>query len=261
MEKALQDFSENAYGETAALRYNIFESKSDGFAMKMAPKINAFYQKTSLYKSNKKVLDVACGTGQLATYFLARGYHVTGLDLASHMVNHATANNAKYVENKQALFTATDASNFDLDPQFGLVVSTFNGMNHLQDFEAVEQSIANICKALVPGGYFVFDINTQLGLKRVIENTSVIDTEDEITLRKRFFNGNRVTLYASGCFKHNNIWHRYQETIYKIKIETKRLQESMLSNGWSSFAFTAEDLTTPVQDPENNEVAYIIAKK
>jgi SAM-dependent methyltransferase len=261
MDKKLPDFSKDAYGEAAALRYNLFESKSTGFAIRMAPKIQAFYQHTKMARVNKKLLDVACGTGQLASCFLEQGYEVTGLDLAPHMVKQAKTNNAKYVESKQCNFKACDSSNFNLEPQFGLAVSTFNGMNHLPNFEKVEKCLANVYHALVEGGFFIFDINTQLGLKRVVENFGVVDTDDEITVRKRLFDGERVILNASGCFKHKGTWKRYQETIFKIIIDTKALKETMFNQGWSSLLFTKDDLISPVEDPELEEVAYIVACK
>jgi SAM-dependent methyltransferase len=261
MDNELSDFSKNAYGEVAALRYNIFENLPSGFAMKMAPKILAFYQQTKMAKFNKKLLDVACGTGQLASYFLKQGYEVTGLDYAPHMLKYAIANNEKYVKSNQCYFKECDSSNFKLNPQFGIAVSTFNGLNHLPSFKMVEKCLANVYHSLVQGGYFIFDINTQLGLKRVVENFGIVDTDNEITVRKRLFDGERVILNASGCFKHEGIWRRYQETIFKIIIDTKLLQETMLNHGWSSVSFTKDDLTTSVKDPEMESVAYIVACK
>lgn len=258
---ALTDFSKAAYGETAALRYNIYESNPNGFAKKMAPKIEAFYKQTPLSSTNKKLLDIACGTGQLAAYFLEKGYEVTGLDLAPEMLKYAKLNNAKYIKNNKCIFHESDASSFSLNPDNGLAVSTFNGLNHLPDFKSVTKCLSNVYQSLVRGGYFVFDINTQLGLKKVVENFEVVDTDDELTVRKRIFDGNRVVLNASGCFKHEGIWHRYQETIFKIVIHTQELLDAMLKQGWSNVAFTKENLITPEMAPELNEIAYIVARK
>ena len=134
-------------------------------------------------------------------------------------------------------------------------------MNHLSNYKKVEMCLANTYHALVPGGYFVFDINTQLGLTNVVENFGVVDTDVEITVRKRIFDGQRVILNASGCFKHEDVWIRYQETIFKIIIDAKKLKETMHNQGWSSVRFTKNDFTTTVENPELDEVAYIVARK
>ena len=178
MSKSLQDFSSEAYGESAALRYNIFESRPTGFAMRIAPKISEFYQQRSKGVAKRSILDVACGTGQLSKYFLDRGYNVVGIDSSSHMLKYALANNKQYVNDRQAQFLESDASNFQSEEKFGLAVCTFNGLNHLNSLKEVENCIASIHRSLVPGGYFIFDINTQLGLKNVVESIGIEDTDE-----------------------------------------------------------------------------------
>jgi len=261
MSRTLQDFSNAAYGESAALRYNIFESRPSGFAKRMAPVIHTFYKKTSTGNEDQRLLDVACGTGQLASYFLDNGFDVVGLDGSSHMLKYARDNNAEYVAAGNAQFLESDASQFHMEPKFGLVVCTFNGLNHLNSFSQVEGCMASVFRTLVPGGYFMFDINTRLGLKSVVETIGIDETDEEIIVRKRIFDGEKVILNASGCFLHAGVWTRYRETIFKIIIDTKELQQSMLDSGWSSVVYTAEDFITPVEDPEMEEVAYVVARK
>jgi len=261
MSESVHDFSNEAYGEIAALRYNIFESRSSGFARRMAPRIHAFYEQAGIGMANQRLLDVACGTGQLASYFLEREFEVVGLDRSPYMLNYARANNAEYVARGQARFDESEANKFHLEQQFGIAVCTFNGLNHLASFEQVVGCMASVHGSLIPGGYFIFDINTLLGLKRVVEVVDLVDTDDDIVMRKRIFDGNRVILYASGCFLHEGAWNRYRETIYKIVIDTNELRKSMLENGWSSVTFTTDDFTTVVDDPEMEQVAYVVARR
>lgn len=261
MNGTLHDFSNEAYGENAALRYNIFESLPSGFAMKIAPKIKAFYQQKSAEKANQTLLDVACGTGQLSAYFLNEGFDVVGLDHSLHMLKYARANNERYVTSGQARFLESDASHFQLESKFGLAVCTFNGMNHLNSMEKVESCLDCVYNALVPGGYFIFDINTRIGLKNVVGNIGIEDTDEEIIVRKRIFDGNRIILNASGCFLYQGEWLRYRETIFKIIIDTKKLKEYMSNSGWASVNYTTDDLTQTVKNPEMEKVLYVVAQR
>jgi len=261
MSKEIHDLQNEAYGETAALRYNIFESRPSGFALQMAPKIFDFYKKSTNWQDNKCLLDVACGTGQLVSYFLDHDFEAVGLDKSSSMLKYARGNNSKDVTNGRCHFKEIDSSNFQLEEKFGLAVCTFNGLNHLANFTQIEGSIASVFRALIPGGYFIFDINTALGLKNTVDTIDVIDTEEDIVIRKRIFDGKHVILNASGCFLHNNKWTRYKETIFKIIIDTQKLRKSMLNSGWSTVTYTTSDLTNPVEDPEAEQVAYVIARK
>lgn len=261
MAESLQDFSNEAYGEISALRYNIFESRPSGFAMRAAPKILRFYQQTDIGQTNRLLLDVACGTGQLAAHFLDHGFQVVGLDSSIHMLRHARANNTQYIAQGRADFVEGDAGNFHFDQQFGLVVCTFNALNHLASFEEVKRSLASVHRVLAPGGYFLFDINTRRGLKETVESNELFDTDEEITLRKRLYDGERIILYASGCFLHDDIWHRYRETIFKILIDTEELKQLFSDQGWGSYLFTDDNYLDPIEDPEKDFVAYMVAQK
>jgi len=256
-----RDFRDQAYGAAAALRYSIFESRPDGFARRRAPKIRKFYEQAGIDASNRDVLDLACGSGQLAVHFLEHGYRVVGLDRSPHMLGHARQVCASYVDEGQALLVKGDARDFQFDRRFGLVACTFNGLNHLASLADVRRCLRCVDGVLAPGGYFVFDIDTPGGLRQAVETTFVNDTDEEITVRKRVFDGERVILYASGCFFHDDVWHRYRETIWKIVIDPMELRTEMLDLGWSPVGYFDEDFVEPVADPNAGKVAYGIARQ
>jgi SAM-dependent methyltransferase len=255
------DFRDEAYGVASALRYSIFESRPDGFARRLAPKIRRFYEQTETGASNRDVLDLACGTGQLAAHFCEHGYRLVGLDRSPHMLRHAREACASYVDEDRVRFVEGDASDFHLDGRFGLVACTFNVLNHLPSRADVARCLSCVHEALVPGGYLVFDIDTPRGLRELVDTTDLHDTDEEIIVRKRFFDGERVILYASGCFAHDGVWHRYRETIFKIVIEPEELRRSMSELGWSSVSYVEENLTEPVAEPDERTVIYGVARK
>ena len=57
-----------------------------------------------------------------------------------------------------------DASDFTLGERFGLVVSTFDSLNHLENESALRKCFQ--CAHAVSNGYFIFDLNTRNGLRR-----------------------------------------------------------------------------------------------
>ena len=251
---------DDAYGESAAHRYNVFEGRPVGFANRAAPRIWSALEGVGAVADGVPMLDVGCGTGQLASFFLERGARVTGLDRSDHMLRFARHNNARFVESGQARFIQTDASDFCLDERFRVATSTFNCLNHLTDQDALEGYLASVLRALEPGGYFLFDFNTRRGLMNTVERMEISDTEEDITVWLRHSEGDRVVLYASGCFLDAGIWHRYRETINKIIVEAEAVRATMLDQGWSSVVFTEDDYATPVSDPEAEDVAYVVAR-
>ncbi|MBE0697995.1 MAG: class I SAM-dependent methyltransferase, partial [Anaerolineaceae bacterium] len=66
-----------AYGSSFARVYNL---RWTAFSTQVAPRIRTYYESTPFGRENQHMLDLCCGTGQLALHFLDHGYQVTGLD-------------------------------------------------------------------------------------------------------------------------------------------------------------------------------------
>lgn len=253
--------SDEAYGPSAALRYDVFEGRPSGYANRMAPRIWTALEAAGVVNGGIHILDVGCGTGQLAAHFLDRGARVTGLDQSEHMLHYARTNNARFIDSGRARFLRADAADFRLEPRFRVATSTFNCLNHLPRHEAVEGCLRNVRRALEPGGIFLFDFNTRRGLEATVGRVEISDTDTDVTGWIRRFAGDRVVLYATGCFLHAGRWHRYRETIHKIVVETDTIRDTMLNQGWTSVTFTEADFATSVDEPENADVAYVVARK
>jgi ubiquinone/menaquinone biosynthesis C-methylase UbiE len=157
MEAVLQ-----AYNASFARVYNLRWAQ---FANNVAPRLRAFYESTPLGQQNHTLLDICCGTGQLAVNFLDNGYQVTGLDLSEAMLDYARGNASAFIVAGRARFVHSDASNFAMDERFGLAVSTYDALNHLPDFEALKGCFRSVYPLLLDGGWFIFDLNTELSLR------------------------------------------------------------------------------------------------
>jgi len=102
-----------------------------------------------------RVLDLCCGIGDLSIELDRRGYRVTGIDGSEEMLRYAR----ERVPN--AGFIHADAREFELAPPFDAAFSTFDSMNHILTLGELACVFANVARALVPGGLFVFDMNLQ----------------------------------------------------------------------------------------------------
>jgi len=102
-----------------------------------------------------RVLDVCCGTGDLSRVLAARGYRVTGIDGSEGMLRFARE------QTPGAEFCLADARRFSLGSRFDAALSTYDSLNHILDPEELEEAFSSVRRALVPGGLFVFDLNTE----------------------------------------------------------------------------------------------------
>lgn len=105
----------------------------------------------------KKILDAACGTGNLALILTTLGARVTGFDLSPEMLEFARSK----CNPELARFMVQDMRSFDLgNEQFDFVFNTFDSINYLLEPEEIAQFFDRTFTALAPFGIFVFDINS-----------------------------------------------------------------------------------------------------
>lgn len=248
-----------AYGAAFARVYNL---RWSGFAREVAPAIEGAFAVTSGGKGHRSVLDLGCGTGQLALYFLERGYRVVGLDLSPAMLDWARRNASRYVEDGRARFVEGDASDFTVNERFGLVVSTFDTLNHLPDADALRACFR--CVRAVCDDTFVFDLNTRAGLQRRWNNIEVDDgSEDAVVITRGAYDGvgDRAWMRVSGFVRNEQgLYERFQETAFNTVFPMQDVREDLLAMGWGQVRFARlPDLGADVEDPEQEGRVFIVA--
>ena len=250
-----------AYGRGFARAYNL---RWGGFAHQVTPYLVDFYAGTPLGQQRHPVLDLCCGTGQVALGFLERGYPVTGLDLSPHMLAYARENAAAYAGAGQAEFVLADAADFALERRFGLVVSTYDALNHLPDLNALQGCIRSVGSALLPGGWFIFDLNTRHGLRRW-NVTSMDDGGQSVVITHSSFDGtgDRATLDITGFWREpDGRYERFDEKVYNTIFDIQSVLWSLQDQGWSTaHAARLGSLRVPLAEPEKEPRVFVVAQR
>jgi SAM-dependent methyltransferase len=250
-----------AYGRLFAIVYNQLWGD---YARRIAPLIHEFYEASTSLKQHKSLLDICCGTGQLSAYFLEKDYRVVGLDLSDEMLKPAREKLMPYVVAEKAAFIQGDAACFELDEVFGLAVSTYDALNHLPDLESLAGCFRSTFNVLEDGGYFIFDLNTTLGLKNW--NSMSVNPGEEIFLFNRgIFDEQTVKAWTkiTGFVRNDDgFYERFEETVYNTPFELDAVKSMLLQTGFHSVYFTlGSELNTPIEEPEGVGKVFIIAKK
>ena len=248
-----------AYQASFARVYNL---RWGHFAQRMAPRLADFYQSTPAGQAKRDILDLCCGTGQLSLHFLELGYRVTGIDLSEPMLHYAREKTRPHVESGRARFVQADASSFRLDQQFGLVVSTYDALNHLEDKEALRRCFQSVFRVLEPDSTFIFDLNTRAGLKRW-NSVRVDDFEEVMIVSRGLYDslGQRAYTRLSGfVLTENGLYERFEQTVYNTVFDMDWVRETLVGAGWQDVYFArGEDLTMPIDDPEKEPRVFIVA--
>jgi len=247
-----------AYGEVFA---RVYDAKWSGFARQVAPLLLDFYAATAIGRQNKTVLDLCCGTGHLALYFLERGYRVVGIDLSEHMLYFAQEKARRYIESGEARFVQSDACDFVLEERFGLVVSTYDSLNHLEDERRLRQCFQ--CVRAVSKGFFIFDLNTRNGLRRW--NGIQVDesSEDALIVNRGIYDeqGDKAWTRISGFYRMpNGLYERFEETVFNTVFAMEMVRQTLLDVGWRNVHFARiQDLNTPLLEPEKEGRVFVVA--
>ena len=109
----------------------------------------------------KTLLELACGTGAILK-LLAKSYDVAGLDLSPQMLSLASK------KLPHVRFYRKDMVSFDLGKKFDVIICVFDSINHVLKFADWEKIFRNVARHLEKDGLFLFDINTQAKLQRLI---------------------------------------------------------------------------------------------
>ena len=127
------------YYDAMYYRADVYETESES--------VSRLIQK---YKQspNRKLLDVACGTGAHIKFFLGQ-YQVFGLDLADDMLDLARE---KY---PNVAFYNLSMIDFDIDERFGSVICLYGSIGFVQTVKNLERTLRTFFNHMEPGGVLI----------------------------------------------------------------------------------------------------------
>ena len=249
-----------AYGPGLA---SIFNRRWTGFAVSAARGIIDFYESAHTGRNHRSLLDICCGAGQLALHFLKQGYRVVGLDASEYMLRYACMHAADFVKAGSARFVLGNAASFNIDERFGLAVSTFDSLNHLNNEDELMGCFQSVRRALEDDGVFIFDLNTRRGLS-LWGGVTLNDACEEWNLIHRGFY-NRETgkggSHISGFIRRpDDAAEAFEETVVDTVFDLARVHAMLLETGWRRIHFARLNaLNTPLEKPEEEPRVFIVA--
>lgn len=101
------------------------------------------------------LLEIGCGTGAHASWLVADGWQICGIDRSEAMLAQARAR----LGGREAMadFHLGDARDFDLGRQFDAAISLFHVMSYQAEHGDLDAALRAARRHLRPGGLFFFD--------------------------------------------------------------------------------------------------------
>lgn len=126
------------------------------FSIQYLDLINELLQERGIKQA--RILDIACGTGNLALEMAQQGHNVCGTDISTEMIDIAKRK-AKRLSN--LTYMVRDMKETIYGSKFDMVTCTYDSINYLRRLRDIGRMLSGVVSVLDTGGLFIFDSNTK----------------------------------------------------------------------------------------------------
>ena len=159
--------------------YNDFAKIYDRFQEIDYDEFVVFYKK--IFEQNnltpETVIDLGCGSGEISLRLAKSGYNTVGIDISEDML--AIAQDKAFEQGIKILFLNQDMTGFEYPEKADAVISTLDCINYLTEYEDMVRTFKCVNETLADNGLFIFDINSEYKLSRVLGNNTFVYEDDE----------------------------------------------------------------------------------
>ena len=182
----------------------------------------------------RTVLDLACGTGSLTWELARRGYEMIGVDRSEEMLAQTNEKGEDFT-GERPIFLHQSMDKLDLYGTIDACVCCLDSVNYVTRPAQLERAFARVHLFLMPGGIFVFDINTPEKLRALDGQVFLDETEDAYCVwRAEYSKRRRVCTYAMDLFRLTpaGLWERGEELHEEYAYEPDELEEMLRRAGF-----------------------------
>ncbi|MEM1483374.1 class I SAM-dependent methyltransferase [Oscillospiraceae bacterium PP1C4] len=205
------------------------------------------------------LLDLACGTGSLSVALSGLGYDVIGVDGSADMLSEAVS---KGSAGRQILYLCQPFERLDLFGTIDVAVCALDSINHMTDLATVEKTFEKVSLFTVPGGLFVFDVNTEYKHRQVLgDNTFVYDLDDVYCVWQNTTDETLLTEITLDFFvRRGKTYTRESENFCERAYTHEQLCGVLGKTGYELLAVYEGDTFEPVGETAQRAV-YVARKK
>lgn len=182
----------------------------------------------------RTVLDLACGTGSLTLELANRGYEMIGADLSEEMLAQA-AEKCRDTAGIPPIFLHQAMEDLDLYGTIDACVCCLDSVNYVTRPRTLARAFQRVHTFLMPGGLFLFDINTPAKL-RGLDGQLFMDEDEEACCiwRAEYSPRRRICTYGFDlfCREAGGLWSRMEEVHEEYAYEPEELEELLRQAGF-----------------------------
>ena len=181
------------------------------------------------------VLDLASGTGSLTLELARRGYEMIGVDQSEEMLAQA-AEKCRQASEIPPLFLHQSMDKLDLYGTIDACVCCLDSVNYVTSPQKLERAFQRVHTFLMPGGLFVFDVNTPDKLRALDGQVFLDESADAYCVWRADYSARRrVCTYGMDLFtlEPDGRWSRAEELHEEYAYEPDELEALLIRAGFS----------------------------
>ena len=181
------------------------------------------------------VLDLACGTGSLTAELMGRGYEMICADRSAEMLSVA-AEKCRDLAGEPPVFLCQSMEKLDLYGTIDACVCCLDSINYVTSPKKLKKAFQRVHLSLMPGGLFLFDINTPDKLRGLDGGMFIDETDDAYCVwRAEYAPRRRICTYGMDIFRlePDGRWSRGEEVHEEYAYEPDELEEYLREAGFT----------------------------
>ncbi len=209
----------------------------------------------------RSACDLGCGTGETALDFARRGLKVYAVDLSPTLCR-ITRQKARR-DHLTVRVLCADMRRFRLPRPVDLVTCEFAALNHLRNLE-LATVLRAVARALRPGGWFLFDLNTLRSLKEQSNITEWMETPQyKVLFRSRYHARRRINTISFDWFvPAGRLWRYQKESVPHIAWSDRAIRRALSQAGFRRVRFfDGMDVRPPMPGAKRGYDSYYLAQR
>jgi SAM-dependent methyltransferase len=181
----------------------------------------------------RTVCDIGCGTGHTAINLAKQATKVFAIDVSSEMCKQARAN-AKKADAQISVIQA-DMRSFRLPEPVDIVLAEGDVLNHLETKSGLAAVAESANQALVPEGYFYFDVNTKKVFQTAWPQTKIFSEQgDTIFIPRGGYDAERDKgwFVAEYFIRDGRRWRRVNERFEQVWWTPEEIRSTLEQAGF-----------------------------
>jgi SAM-dependent methyltransferase len=199
-----------------------------------------------------EIVDLGCGTGGLAKRLSESGFRVTAVDCSRRMLELAR------VKAPDASVVHSRLETCRLARRFHAAVCAYDTLNNLNSLTALTRVFKAVRNCLLPNGYFLFDVNADLGFRvRWSGGFSLQRNDATVDVTRGYSRKRRRAVYAIAIDTRDTAGAPpLLTTIVETRFTIRELHHVLRSTGFRR----AKILLPPTSVPDNVGRVFFLAQ-